>query len=142
MQHRKTESGYFLRFEKGEDIVATLSTFLENEKIGFGSLQGIGALDEAELGFFDTSRQIYLRREFAEDFEIASLMGNVSLVDGKPFAHIHVALSDPEFRVVGGHLFYGRVSVTCEMDLKVHAGEVHRKDDGASGLKLMDLLDQ
>ncbi|MBC8366702.1 DNA-binding protein [bacterium] len=142
MQQRKTETGFFLRFEKGEDIVATLTKFLGREKIGFGSLQGIGALDEAELGFYDTSRQIYLRREFAEDFEIASLMGNVSLVDGKPFAHIHVTLSDPEFRVVGGHLFYGRVSVTCEMDLRVHTGEVHRKDEDGSALKLMDLQDQ
>ncbi len=139
MEHRKTDTGYFLRFEGGEDVIAALTGFLAEKKIAFGALRGIGALDKAELGFFDRSSQTYLRREFAEDFEIASLMGNVSLVDGHPFAHVHVALSDSEYRVVGGHLFHGRVSVTCEMDLTVHSGEVHRVDDGGSGLKLMEL---
>jgi uncharacterized protein len=142
MEHLKTKSGYFLRFEKGEDIVSTLTDFLTEVGVAFASLQGIGALDEAELGFFDSSRKTYLRREFAEDFEIASLSGNVSLVDGGPFPHIHVALSDPEFRVVGGHLFYGRVSVTCEMNLTVFEGEVHRHEDSGTGLKLMRLVDQ
>jgi len=142
MEHRKTDSGFFLRFERGEDIVAALTEFCAREDLRFGSILAVGALDEAELGFFDATRKTYHRREFAEDFEIVSLVGNLSLVDGRPFPHIHAALSDPEFRMVGGHLFYGRVSATCEMTLTVHEGEVSREEDAETGLKLMKLEDQ
>ena len=142
MEYRRTKSGFFLRFERGEEIISTLVDFLERRGIAFASLRAIGALGEAELGFYDHARGEYLRRDFAEDFEIVSLLGNVSLVDGHPFPHIHAALADPGYRLVGGHLFLGRVSATCEMELSVHEGEVHRFKDAETGLKLMRLSDQ
>jgi len=142
MQHRKTGTGYFLRMDRGEEVVATLEAFLAEAGVTFASLRAVGALDEVELGFFDASSRSYRRRKFSGGFEIAGLAGNVSLVDRRPFPHLHVTLSDSEYRVVGGHLFRGRVSVTCEMEVAVHEGEVERRSDDETGLKLMRLSDQ
>ena len=139
MQARKTERGWFLRLERGEEIHETLGRFLAEKGIGFGAVSAIGALDRAELGLYSLEQGEYLRRLFEGEYELVSLSGNLSTVDGAPFAHLHVLIADENYEVRGGHLFSGRVSVTCEMDLVVHDGEVPRRDDAATGLKLMEL---
>ena len=138
MDYRFNEGGYTLRLDRGEELVATLSAFLAEKGIGWGALTAIGAVDEPELGLFTMKTKEYLHRRFDGEYEIASLTGNVTLVDGKPFPHLHALLSDADCAVIGGHLFSARVAVTCEVDLRVYNGELKRSRDGETALNLID----
>jgi len=138
MDYCSTDRGYTLRLDRGEEIVETLGRFLEEQGVGAGSLTGIGAVDEAELGLFSMKTKEYKRRAFEGEYEIVALTGNVSVLDGRPFCHLHVLLSDEDYRVIGGHLFRGRVAVTCEIDLCVHPEPLRRSRDELTTLNLMD----
>ena len=39
-------------------------------------------------------KKVYVKQEFGSDYELLSLIGNVSLVDNKPFIHTHISFSD------------------------------------------------
>ena len=138
MDYRKSETGFTIRLDRGEELVETLTAFLAERGVGRATLTAIGAVDDPELGLFTMKTREYLRRRFEGEYELASLTGNVTLVDGKPFAHMHALLSDEDCRVIGGHLFSARVSVTCEIDLRVYKGELRRSRDDETTLNLID----
>ncbi|MEZ4396889.1 MAG: PPC domain-containing DNA-binding protein [Candidatus Krumholzibacteriia bacterium] len=138
MDHRETPRGFLLRLDRGEEIISTLTRWLEEKDIRFGALTGIGAVDDPELGLFTMKTKEYLRTRFEGEYEIVNLTGNVSTVDGKPFPHIHGLFSDLGCQVVGGHVFHAEVAVTCEIDLAVYPGEVKRSKDAITTLNLLD----
>jgi uncharacterized protein len=137
MDHRKTERGYLLRIDRGEELVATLTAFLAEKEIRCGAITGLGAVDDPELGLFTMKTREYLRRRFEGEYEIASITGNVSTVEGAPFPHLHGVFTDADCAAIGGHIFSAEVAVTCEIDLVVYAGEVKRELDEVTTLKLM-----
>lgn len=118
MKSKKTGEGqFYLRVDLGEEIAQTLTAFLKKEGIRSGSIRGIGAAKDVELGFLDMETKQYLRKTISEDLEILSLSGNVSVKEGQPFLHLHGVFSDREFKVHGGHFFKGTVSCTGEFFL-------------------------
>jgi hypothetical protein len=132
-------TNYVIRLEAGEKVVATLRSLCEREGIGSGFFNGLGAVGEAELGHFDPSSNDYSWVKLSGSYEIVSLYGNITVVDGKPFIHAHAALSDNTFAVRGGHLREAVVSVTCEVTLTRFKDDIGRKTDAATGLFLLDL---
>jgi hypothetical protein len=92
------------------------------------------------LGYFDLNKKTYLQKSFPGSYEVIALNGNISMTEENPFFHIHVALSDPNMQVVGGHLISGKVAVTLEIYLKEFDMILHRKPDPLTGLKLWDLI--
>jgi predicted DNA-binding protein with PD1-like motif len=126
MQAQRTDWGWMLRLDRGEEIVSTVASFAREQGLRCGAVSGIGSLDEAELGFFAPADAAYERRVVTGDFEIGALTGNLSELDGAPFAHLHVVLGDRGFAATTGHLFRGRVSVTCEVAIHADPGTLHR----------------
>jgi predicted DNA-binding protein with PD1-like motif len=112
---QSTRYGYALRLDAGEEIVATLTAFAAERGIRAGAFSGIGAAGDCELGFFARDSGTYVRRVFEREYEIGSLTGNFSELDGRPFPHCHVVLGDDSFAAFTGHLFRGVVTVTCEI---------------------------
>lgn len=102
---------YMGRLEKGADIIQSLETFCAENRIQAAWVNLIGALDRATISYYDQEKKQYFHRPLQGEYEIVSCTGNVSLKDGKPFAHLHIALSDTEFQTWGGHLWPGTVSV-------------------------------
>ena len=139
MKFTSTEFGYLARLEPGEEIIATLSSFVKARDIGTASISGIGAAGELSIGYFDRSRKEYVKRELGGEYEILSLTGNVSHVAGEPWVHAHAVLSGPDFAAVGGHLFSGKVTVTVELALVVSYERIERKEDPASGFRHLEL---
>jgi predicted DNA-binding protein with PD1-like motif len=138
MDAKKIDQGWLVRIDRGEEIVETLTRFLEEKTVSSGFLGGIGAVVDPELGLYTMKTREYLRRRFEGEYEIAALTGNVSLLEGKPFAHLHALLSDADCSVIGGHLFEAKVGVTCEITLTVFAEALHRRRDESTGLNLLD----
>ncbi len=118
MKSKKTGDGqYLIRVDLGEEISETLTSFFKKEGIAFGSIRGIGAAKNVELGYLDMNTKQYRRWTIEEDLEILSLSGNITVKEGAPFAHLHGVFSDKLFRVHGGHFFKGTVSCTGEFFL-------------------------
>lgn len=108
---------YLVRLDLNEEITESLTHFLKNEGIQFGAIRGIGAARDVELGYLDMNTKQYLRKPIADELEILSLSGNITVKEGNPFLHMHGVFSDREFRVHGGHFFRGIISCTGEFTL-------------------------
>ena len=132
-------STYVIRLDAGEKIVESLRSLCEQDKITAGFLNGLGAVSEAEIGWFDRDAKDYRVLRVQEPCEIVSLYGNISLLNGQPFLHCHIALGGGAFGIRGGHLREAVVSVTCEITLTRFFDEIERKKDAATGLYLLDL---
>jgi predicted DNA-binding protein with PD1-like motif len=139
MQYVKTADSYLLRLDPGEEIVAAITGFANDRRIDSGVVSGLGSVHHAVLGYFDRPGNEYLRRTVEPDCEIVSLLGNIALKDGSPFAHVHVTLGTRDFQALAGHLFEGIVAATCELLVRALPGMVQRRKDAASGLWLLDL---
>jgi predicted DNA-binding protein with PD1-like motif len=132
-------SNYIVRLDAGERIVETLKALCERDGIGAGFFNGLGAIGEAEIGHFDPASNKYTWVKLSGPYEIVSLYGNITTVDGRPFIHAHVALGDNTFAVRGGHLKEAVVSVTCEITLTRFRDDIGRTKDAATGLSLLAL---
>lgn len=130
---------YIIRLDEGDKIMGSLRSLCEQDRIGFAVLNGLGTVSGAEIGWFDREAGDYRTVRIAEPCEIVSLHGNITLVDGQPFPHCHIALGDREFRVRGGHLREAVVSETAEIVLTRYSEEIGRKKAGPKGPYLLDL---
>ncbi|EQC51646.1 PPC domain-containing DNA-binding protein [Bacteriovorax sp. DB6_IX] len=121
-----TETQYFIRLDRGENVNQTLKKFCRENEIKCARIHGLGALEECELGYYDYHADIYKTKVLEDEFELLSMEGNVSMMDSEPFVHLHVSLSDNEFRSLGGHLFEAKVAVTVECWMEVFPYEFTR----------------
>lgn len=126
-----------MRLDKGEPVLASLHEYLGRRKILGGSVVGLGAIEAAEIGYFDPRRKAYDRTTISDARELLSLVGTISRLDGAPFVHAHVTLAGPDHSVVGGHLFEARVAVTGEFMIDEAPITSARVLDDATGLKLL-----
>ena len=123
---------FLFRVPEGEDLLEFVNRFAEAKEIKTGVVSAIGSLKDPKIGYFDEDINDYQIIELEGTFEMVSLVGNVSLRNEKPFAHIHVALGDGEGRLYGGHLFEGKVFVAevLSRSLRVaHSRERRGKTD-------------
>jgi predicted DNA-binding protein with PD1-like motif len=95
------------RLVPGGDLLEELSKLVKAEGVELGALSGIGALRKAAVGIFDVEKKEYIVNKFDGEMEICALTGNVSLKEGEPFVHAHLALSDRQGRAFGGHTMPG-----------------------------------
>ena len=130
---------YFVRLDPGEKVMASLRALCERDKIGAGFFEGLGAVTEAEIAHFDPASHDYGATHILDPCEVVSLTGNITVVDGKPSIHAHIALGDREFRVRGGHLREAVVSATVEITLTRLFEDIGRKRDPKTGLFVLDL---
>lgn len=139
MQYRKVENGYFLRLEKGEEVLGSIAQFAAKTNIGSGAFFGLGAINNIELGYYDLKTRKYEKEKFKEDMEVGNITGNIAFLDGKPFVHTHVTVSGKDLRAYTGHLFSAEVALTLEIFVFTASAKIERKMDAAVGLNLLDL---
>ncbi len=139
MRYLKLGEAFVVRLETGEAIHASLQELARLERIDVAGIEGIGAMYDAVLGYFDRATKEYLKKAVPEEMEILSLAGNLSVKESQPFAHLHVVLGGRNYEAVAGHLFEGRTGATCEIIVRPLPGFVRRTLDPATGLFLLDL---
>ncbi len=130
--------GVLVVLEQGERIVDSLLRVVEQKHIRSGFVQGIGAGKDFTLGYYDLERKEYVKKSFPGEYEITSLMGNVGLLNNRPILHLHITLSDSQFRAWGGHLFEGTITGTLEVFIFRDSGRIIRKMDTKRNLALID----
>ncbi|MEK7628345.1 MAG: PPC domain-containing DNA-binding protein [Patescibacteria group bacterium] len=139
MRSQETTSGYLLVLERGEELIEALTGFCTTQGIQHAVFQGIGAVEQIEIGYYNRESQHYSFRKEEGVFEVASLHGNVALVDGKPFLHAHAVLSrcDETLECIGAHIQAASVAVTLEIHMTVFTTPISRELDESIGLKLL-----
>ena len=139
MNYFKAEIGktVFARLLENEDLLDSITRIVAEAKVSAGFFFLIGTLKTAKLGFFRQDR--YEAIEMKQPLEIVSCLGNVSVKEGKVFAHAHAAVSDEEGRVFGGHVMPGCIiGVTGELVLIEASGlNLTRKFDKKTKLSLL-----
>ncbi len=138
MKYKIIDNGYFLKLEKGEEIVKSLLDFIKEKNIPSGIISGIGALEKIELGYFNRETKDYQHKTFNGVYELLSIKGNIGWFENEPVAHVHCLIGDPDYNIRGGHLFGGIVAVTGEIHVRVFSDKFTRAKDPELGLNLLD----
>jgi predicted DNA-binding protein with PD1-like motif len=112
----------FVSLERGEDLLDGLHGAVSELGYRAATLQVIGGLDEAVVGFFDPLTGEYVPTRTGH-VEIAAGLGNVSIRNGQPFVHLHLTLSDRDGRCTGGHAMQGCRTFVAEAYLRRLEGE-------------------
>jgi len=139
MQYQRFGERVAVRFESGEKIVENLHRFFATQGIGYAVLSGLGALSHAEVAYWNAQTQQYEAHLVDEQVELVSFVGNVSLRDGAPLLHAHVALGRSDLSLIGGHLNEASVHPNCEIWISPEDATVERTLDEQCGLYLMAL---
>jgi predicted DNA-binding protein with PD1-like motif len=111
----------FVSLERGEDLMDGLNRAVSALGVEAGTIQVIGGLEEAVVGYFDPNTSEYLKVPTGH-VEISSGLGNVSIRDGDPFIHLHLVLSGPDGTTVGGHAMEGCRAYVVEAYLRKLGG--------------------
>jgi predicted DNA-binding protein with PD1-like motif len=139
MRYARLGDSFLVRIFTGEEIVGTITEFARAHSIDAAEVSGIGAAYDVTLGYFDRGTRQYERHAVEGEVEIVSLLGNVSIKEGQPFAHLHVNVSGRDFRPHAGHFFEGKAGATCEVIIRPMKGYAQRTKDDETGLFLLDL---
>ena len=139
MQYRETPQGYVLVLDRDDEVLESITRFATETGVRAASFHGIGAVGKLTLGFYDLAAQSYERRSWEEDLEVASLVGNLAVVDGGPFPHVHGVFGRRDFTALAGHVFEAVVSVTIELAVATAPEAIQRSPVDFCDLKLMEL---
>lgn len=141
MRFLATDKGHTIKLERGEELISTLTRFCADEGVRNAVFQGIGAVERVEIGYYDLGKREYYFKKDEGVFEVAAMQGNVALVDGKPFIHVHAVLSrcDESLACIGAHIKEAYVAVTLEIFMTPLDTSIERTLDEGIGLKLLSL---
>ncbi len=137
MEYKRFNNTIMARIDKGEEIISKIMEICKNENIKLANVNALGAVNEIEIGLFDTKEKKYHSEKYTGDFEIVSLTGSITTKDGQLYNHLHMSVGDRDYKVRGGHLNSAIVSATCELFIHIIDGVVERKFNEEIGLNLL-----
>jgi predicted DNA-binding protein with PD1-like motif len=132
---------YALVFDKGDQLVANLTKFAQQQNLDAASFTGIGAFSSATLGYFDRERMDYAKIPIDEQVEVLTLAGNITFDKSKRElkVHAHVIVGRADGSTLGGHVLAARVWPTLEVVLVESPAHLRRASDPETGLALLVL---
>ena len=98
MEYRRFDQVCIVRLDPGEDILEEVRAVSLAEGIRLASVQGLGAVDDFTVGVFDPVEKTYQANQFQGRYEIVSLTGTVSTMNGEYYCHLHMSAGDDQGR--------------------------------------------
>lgn len=140
MEYRKFGDRYYIRMDKGDEILSSLTAVCAREGINAAQINGIGGCEKAVVGVFDLDKKDYDREEITAMLELISLDGNVTVYEGKPYIHAHASFAyrsqSNQPAVLSGHLLEAVVGLTGEIILTPADGVITRRYDDTLGIRV------
>ena len=139
MEYKRKDNQIFFRLNKGEEVIEQITAIAKKENIKLASIEAIGATDEFVIGVYSVTEKKYYSKSFKGEYEITSLLGNISLKEGETYIHLHINCSSRDYVCVGGHLNKCIISATLEGVIKLADLENKRVLDKNTGINLLIL---
>ena len=143
MDYRKYGETYYLRLDRGDEVISEVLALCRAERIGSAIFSGIGGCSEAEIQIFIPEDGAFETRRIEGMLELVSLTGNVfSDDDGRYCHHVHAVFSHKagaEHCISAGHIKKIVVLYTAEIELRpVIGGTIGHKYDPQTGTGFWD----
>jgi len=116
-----------------DDIVAITT----KEKIPTARVEAIGGVKRLRLAYFNHESKKYEEHEYREFLEVTSILGNITLKDGKPFLHIHGTFGRKDLSVIAGHVMAATVFPLLEVVITPTRNRALRRFDDKLGLNVI-----
>ncbi len=151
MEYKKIGETYYVRMDRGDEIIGNILEICRKESIPSAIFSGIGGCSNAELQVFIPETGSFETEQLEGMLELVSLNGNVvSGDDGQLYHHTHALFSfkggnrdvdnivgghqDGQHGMAGGHLKSTTVLYTAEIELRpTIGGSIGRKFDPKTG---------
>ena len=131
---------FLVILDTGDEILASLKSIAQTDKLAGSSFKGIGALSDVELGWFNwETRKYQTAVKLPEQVELLSLIGDIALKDGEPQVHAHLVIGRQDGSAHGGHLLSATVRPTCEIVITESPQHLQKEIDPESGIALVRL---
>lgn len=131
---------FALVLASGDEVMTALRDLARAERIGNARISAVGAVRDAEVASFSIARRQYKAMQFAEQLEVVSLAGDITVApDGAPSVHVHAALGRADGSMVGGHLIHATARPTLEVYVTAYPEPIHTRVTGETGTQVMDL---
>ena len=134
MDYRKYGDTFYIRMDKGDEIIENIIKICEKEEISSATFSGIGGCSKAEIQTFVPNSGTFMTNTVCGMLELVSLTGNVIKgEDKKIYHHTHAVFSykDGErHTIAAGHIKSITVLYTAEIELRpVKDGVIGRRFD-------------
>ena len=138
MEYRKIGETYYIRMDRGDEIVSSLMSVCKTEGILSAYYSGIGGCSDVEMQVFIPERGEFETEKVQGTLELVSLMGNVVADDSDQlYHHTHALFTYPEngeHLSISGHMKSSTVLYTAEIELRpVIGGVIRRQYDPETG---------
>ena len=146
MDYRKYGSAYYIRIDKGDEIISSIVAICEKENIGSATYNGIGGCGKAQIQTYCAETNEFETQALAGVLELVSFTGNVISDDeGRLYHHTHATLAykDGEgHRIAAGHVKSLTVLFTAEIELRpVLGGTIKSRHDPETGTAFWEFSD-
>jgi len=146
MDYKKIGDTYYIRMDRGDEIISNILTVCKEESIPSAVFTGIGGCQHAELQVFIPENGSFETEQIGGMLELVSLNGNVVCDnDGQLFHHTHALFSykkEGRHGMAAGHLKATTVLYTAEIELRpTVGGAIRRKYDSETGTGFWDFQD-
>ena len=78
MKYKTDKNKIYLSIDKHEYVNLSLLKVCKENNLNFAWINGIGAILNPEIGYFDIENKDYRKKKFSGDFELVSLVGNMT----------------------------------------------------------------
>jgi len=130
---------HVLRLSTDEDLINVLTEYVKDEAIDAAEITVIGAVQDANLGFYHQDEQEYEEHYVEEPMELLQASGNVSYLEDERFVHLHGSFSDEDGNMVSGHIFEGTTMFAGEAIIhELEGPRLQREFDERTGLSLWE----
>jgi uncharacterized protein len=123
--------------KKGTKIPDGVVAIATRESIRTALVSAIGGFSKVRIGYFDQGRKKYEEHDIEEELEVTSLLGNITIKDGKPFLHVHGTFGRRDLSVIGGHVMTATVSPLLEVVITPTTNRARRVFDESVGLNVI-----
>ena len=122
----------------GDEAMRSLASFASEYKLRTTQFSAVGAFSRLVVAYFDWETKQYRNIPIAEQVEVLSLAGDITLEKDTPKVHAHVVVGKADATAHGGHLVEGHVRPTLEIIATETPAHLRRRFEAQSGLALID----
>ena len=122
---------------KGTSLFDGLLAIAAKEKLPTAQVAGVGGVNRLTLAYYNSARKKYEEHQYDEFLEVAGLLGNLTLKDGKPFLHLHGTFGRRDMSALAGHVISATVFPLLEVVITPTSNRGIRRFDEETGLNVI-----